>query len=134
MPMTKAEKAEMEALRVRCALSWPPPPPKPVDLDVARAASSVEWLHLWWFRARTGEVGKGVTNGHQHSTHDYPDEQIAKRFNSGSRLTMSQGAGGPWFATESDAYRALHYAVAEDCARKLYNIELRLDAALKAAG
>ena len=133
MPMNKAEKAEMEALRVRCALSWPPAPPKPVDLDVARAGASVDWLHLWCFNLHTMEVRRGVTSGHQHSTTDYSDERLKERFGKGSYVSMSQGAGGPWFATEADAYRALHFAVAEGCAQKLYNIELRLAAALKAA-
>lgn len=128
MPMTKAERAEMEALRVRCALTWPPAPPKPVDLDVASAGADVEWLHLWWFNTATRGVGRGATNGHQHSKTDYTDAQLKKRYSGSSRVFMSQGPGGPWFATEADAYRALHYAVALKCAEDLRNIEQRLDA------
>jgi hypothetical protein len=128
MAMSKAEQREMEALRTRLALAWPPVPPKPVDLDVARAAADVDWLHLWWFSVNQRMVGIGVTNGHASSTRDYTDEQIKNRYTGGSYVTMSQGPGGPWFSTEADAYRALHYAVAQRCAEDLRNIELRIEA------
>ena len=128
MAMNKAEKAEMDALRVRLALAWPPSPPKPVDLDVARAAADVKWVRLWWMNRHSRSVGFGMTDGFQCSTTAYTDEQMERRYSGGSRISMSQGAGGPWFATEADAYRALHYAVAEECAAELFRITERIAA------
>lgn len=129
MSMNKAEKAEMEALRVRCALAWPPIPPKPIDLDVARAGAGVEYLHLWWVNDRSGLVGVGVTNGHHHSTRDHTDTAMANRYRGGSHVSLAQGAGGPWFASEVDALQALHHAVALDCAKRLAGIAARVEAA-----
>lgn len=122
MAMTKAEQAAMEALKVRCALAWPPQPPKPIDLDVARSAADVEWVRGWWFNSAARRVGQGVTNGHMHARDPYTDEQLANRY-------MSQTAGGPWYATKADALAALHYAVAQECADLLRSIERQIETA-----
>ena len=127
MAMTKAEQAEMEALRVRCALSWPPNPPKPVDVKVALEGSGAKWLHLWWVNVHRGRVGQGVTDGNFHSTEDYSDERLANKYQPGSRVSLSQTAGGPWYAAKDDALAALHYAVAERCASDLRRIEKMIE-------
>lgn len=129
MAMTKAEKAEMEALRVQAALRWPDSPPKPVDLVVAQEASGKRWLRLWRFNTSSLRVEMGVTDGFQNTWGEYTEEQVENRHRNGSRVSMSQGGGGPWFATEADALRALHYAVARDCAIRLANIAKRVEAA-----
>lgn len=124
MAMTKAEKAEMEALRVRAALAWPDSPPKPVDLAVAKEASGGKWLTLWWANAASMEIGRGVTDGsYQSARTPYTEQQIENRWNSGGRVSMSQGPGDPWYATEDDALRALHYGVAMRCAEQLRSCE-----------
>lgn len=127
MSMTKAEKAAMEALRVRCALSWPPPPPKPIDIAVAREGLGRDYLHAWWFNLGRGMVGQGVTNGSVSATHNYGDAELADRFSRNARVSLSQGPGGPWFATELDALQALHHAIARDCAERLAAIAKRVE-------
>lgn len=130
MAMTKAEQAAMEALKVRCALAWPPQPPKPIDLDVARSAADVEWVRGWWFNQAARSVGEGVTNGFMHAREPYTDEQLENRYKQRGRIvSMSQTAGGPWYATKADALAALHYAVAEECAMLLRSIERQIEAA-----
>lgn len=127
MPMNKAERADMDALRVRCALSWPAPPPKPIDLAVAREAQEGEWVRAWWFNQHSGLVGEGVTNGHQHAREPYSDERLARRHDTRSRVSMSQTSGGPWFGSKADALAAMHFAVAEDCAKRLASIIKRIE-------
>jgi len=133
MAMTKAEKAEMEDLRIRAALNWPSEPPKPIDLDVARAGAEKEWLHLWWFTTGglydSGAVSMGVTNGHNHSRSDHTDEQIQNRYKGGSRISLSQGAGGPWFASMTDALAALRHAQTLRCAKILAEIDQKIEEA-----
>lgn len=131
MAMTKSERAAMDALRVRCALAWPPEPPAPVDLKVAKEASGAIWLHLWSFNSHSGRVPPGVTNGTSVcSAEDYTDAQLDARHGGGSRVRLSQGPGGPWYATKADALRALHFAVALACAKKLSGIAMLVEAAL----
>lgn len=129
MPMTKAEKAEMDALRIRCALAWPANPPKPIDLAVALEAQSGEWVRAWWFNYHSGLIGEGVTNGSTHAREPYSDQRLAALIARGSRVTMSQTGGGPWFGSKADALAALHYAVAEDCAKRLASIIKRIEEA-----
>jgi hypothetical protein len=130
MAMTKAERAQMDALRVRCALGWPPNPPAPVDLQVAKAATGATWLRLWWVNRHTQTVGLGVTNATSLcSTSNPSDEALESRHAGRSHVTMSQGAGGPWYASELDALRALHHATALECAEKLARLSERVEAA-----
>ncbi|QDH50380.1 hypothetical protein [Caulobacter phage KcrB] len=128
MAMTKAEQAAMEALRVRCALAWPAKPPKPIEIDVALAASETKWARAWWFNAYTREVGEGVFTSVYHAREPYSDKQMANQYSGGSRVIMRQTQGGPWYATKADALAALHYAVAEECAAILRTVEKRIEA------
>lgn len=125
--MNKAEQAQMEALRVRCALAWPPKPPVPVDVRIALEGSGAQWLHLWWSNIHRGHVGQGVTDGHLHATEEYSDERLANLYSGNSRVSLSQTSGGPWYATKADALAALHYAVAARCASDLRNIERMIE-------
>lgn len=130
MAMTKAEQAQMEALKVRLALAWPPEPPKPIDIAVAQEASDKPWFRAWWLNTYARRVGPGVVvNDGLHSTSDYTDAQLETRYDGRSRVSFSKTNGGPWFATERDALMALHYAVAMECAGHLYQISKRIEAA-----
>lgn len=129
MAMTKAEQAQMEALKVRLALAWPPEPPKPIDVAVAQEASDKPWFRAWWFNSSARSVGLGVVVNGLHSRSNYTDAQLETRYDGRSRVSLSQTSGGPWFATERDALMALHHAVAMECAGMLYQISKRIDAA-----
>lgn len=119
MPMTKAERAAMDALYERAALSWPAPPPKPIDIETALAASGSKWVRAWWMNPHANAVGQGVTDGHLHARTPYTDEQLASRYSGGSRVALSQTVGGSWYGSKLDALRALHFAKALTCAHDL---------------
>jgi hypothetical protein len=95
---------------------------------VALAATDGKWVRGWWFNRAARMVGEGVTDGHQSARTPYTDAQLGNRYGAGSRVSMSQGPGNPWFASEADALRALHYAVAQECAELLAGIEARVEA------
>lgn len=123
MAMTKAEKAAMDALYERAALSWPAPPPKPVDLDVAMEGSGKGRWRGWWMNPYSKRVGEGVVDGCLHALEPYTDEQLNSRYGGHSYVSLSQTRGGPWYATKADAMRALHYAVAAEYAKGLARIQ-----------
>lgn len=123
MAMNKAEKAVLEALYERATLSWPPPPPKPVDLEVALEASGNDRFRGWWFNRHSKSVGRGVVVGGLHAKTDYSDGALDRRYSSGSRVALTQTRGGPWYATKLDALRAMHHAIASDCARDLARVQ-----------
>lgn len=127
MAMNKAEKAALEALYERAALSWPPPPPKTLDLT---GLSILKDAHLrgWTFNVSGRRVEPGVCLGSLHYNGKISDDQIARRYERESHRVFSQGAGGPWYATRADALRALHHAVAATFARDLANIQRQIEA------
>lgn len=130
MAMTKAEKAAMDALRVRCALAWPASPPKPVDLAVAKEALGGKPFRGWWYNRASRTVGEGISQGGFHARESYTDAEFENRYRGGSRvLSFLQGSGGPWYATKADALKALHYAVATDYAHLLAEIAARVEEA-----
>lgn len=132
MAMTKAERAAFEAMRVRAALSWPPPPPAPIDPRDAIASNGPPFRG-WWFNSYNAAVGEGVSLGSVHCREPCTDEQIENRHSGRSRLSFSQGAGGPWYATKVDALRALHHHTAKQAAERLAAIERMIEAAEREA-
>jgi hypothetical protein len=127
MAMTKAEQAQMEALKVRLALVWPPEPPVPVDIGTMLAATDQKWVRLWWVNAHGGSVGEGITDGQNHARTPHTEEQVANRHQKGGAyVNISQTGGGPWYATKREALGALHYAIAQRCAKELYDISNRV--------
>lgn len=123
MPMTKAERAQMEALEVRAALTWQGPPPAPIDLAVWRAANpGVEVFEGWTYNAHSERVSRGWSKGAVHSS----GGSFAHYEQNRSRYSATQTAGGPWFHAEADAFRAMRHEVALQCAQKLAALDARL--------
>lgn len=123
MAMTKAERAAMEALRIKASLCWPQfERPTPISLaEIAVATKGGKAFRAWWVIPARGVagVGEGVVYNGYHSATNYTDEQLADHYKSGSRVVMSQTIGGPWFHDREDALRELHWRIAEECAGKL---------------
>lgn len=116
MPMTRAEKAQMEALRIRAAFSWPPPPPPRLSAEEIGSLvnNSAEKLAvLWTYNAYSTEVTQGCTNGIHHCR-------------TGTDRITTQSAGGPWFHTKADAIRALRSEKAAEFAKQLARLEQQL--------
>lgn len=125
MAMTKAEKAEMEALRIRAALSWPPTPPVPVaacDIDRDKP------FYGWWMNVHRADVGRGVVFRGLHAPHPYTLDQLENRYRGGSPVVMTQSVGGPWYHTKRGALMALHFALALQFAKELLSVERLVEA------
>lgn len=125
--MNKAEKAAFRAVQLRAALGWPAPPPSPVDisvaLEIAHAETGKRRYRGWLANPNRMDVEPGGVIGGSHYRGEYSDEKIDNRYRPGNYVPASQTTGGPWYATKADAYRALHWAVAEECAKRLLQIE-----------
>lgn len=107
MAMTKAERAEMEALKVQLALHWPteaepPPGPRP------EIGGRVEG---WMFNAYTRSVEKAWSTSFSHGT-----------FWRGKPSLGSQGAASLYFS-ERDALIALRWALCRQMAAQLRGID-----------
>lgn len=140
MPMTKKERELLEALRVEAALSWPkferPEPISPAEIDLATRSASPgrqNWMRAWWVNPHReglfdgGAFGRGVTSGTIHARSDYTDEQLNGRYQSGSRVNLSQGGGGPWYRDREDAIKELIWRIAERSAAQLAAAKALLD-------
>lgn len=121
MAMNKAERDEMQRLRERAALNWTVPP-KAIDTDIAIAAAAMgnnksaydTWLTGWTYRLNSGfgtpgqVLSGGFSSNRNYTSHDgkirTPEEIRA------NGMSMSQGRGGPWFATQTDAWLAMRHA------------------------
>lgn len=134
MAMNKVEREAFEALRVRCALAWPPAPPAPInvqdELAAVSASTGARRFRAWWMNAArdlSSCVGEGVCEGNGHANEPYSDEQLENRYRGGSHTSFSQGAGGPWYRSKLDALRAYHHARAARFAKELAQIEARIE-------
>ncbi|MDW7555342.1 hypothetical protein D9623_33445 (plasmid) [Azospirillum brasilense] len=127
MAMTKAEKAEMEALReardLARALRWPEyaepamiPPP-----DFSGSHTSGWLFNTYRLTAQLGGMGDAVYRAWSESTtHGDGQSPIPHR-------SATQG-GVHLFATRLDALKALRLAVTEEFARKLARVDAEIAA------
>lgn len=74
-----------------------------------------------------GETSAATSREDLEWSHRRPEDLAVSTTIQGGKVVAMDFVPLP---TRPGAYRALHHAVAEGCARKLYNIELRLEAAL----
>jgi hypothetical protein len=115
--MTKKEQAlvdaEISALRLRAALSWPrEAEPKPKDLQKAFEGKPFGHLEVGWFaHAYTGgfRVSEGCSSSVHHSTSD-------------TTKTSTQGRGCQ-FHTKRDALLWCHWEMCRCFAKELVRIE-----------
>lgn len=116
MSMTKAEKAMLDAMRTRLALRWPDYSPTPIDPASMRFTSAGELYTAWWFNLYRKEVGQGCFGSTFHSTRS-------------TTKTDSQTRGGPWYASEADALRAMRLQATAEAAVRLRQIDEMIEKA-----
>lgn len=123
MAMTKAEQAQMEALKVRLALAWTVPP-TPIDTAVALEESSGEPVVAW--SAGRGDVSAslGWFDRHRHQNYGPPPVK------DGPYKSATRDTGGPWFHTESEALRWSRHAAELRFSAELRKADIRIEAAI----
>lgn len=121
MAMTKAEQAQMEALKVRLALAWTAPP-VPIDTAVALAASSGEPVAAWIASAHSVDASLGWFDRTRHQREGSP---LVK---GGPYISASRDTGGPWFHTEADALKWSRHAAEIRFAAELRKADRRIEA------
>ncbi len=110
---TAASEAATEAERIDAALSWPSfPEPSPLGEEAITASLAslrggrTSVVRAWSYNESAQTVVLGCYNKSGHS----------KRT---ATAITTQGQGGPWFATATQAAQALHWAIARSCAKTL---------------
>jgi hypothetical protein len=115
MSMTKAERAEMDALRLRLALAWPSfDRPEPMTRDEIAAAPKVEiaryglpaQVTAGWFGFFSGFPSQGWSDGLVHNSASMSGASATKGF-------------GRMYRSYDEAARALAWNVADDCAARM---------------
>jgi hypothetical protein len=123
--MTKAERAKLEDAETRAALAWPTfEEPTPLTVEQVRAIVADEGVmvqragypcgkqvaRFWSCNAYSGRVLLGCSDGNSIGIDDdWPG---------------SQWRGDRLYRTHEEARRALAWAIARDCAKKLRQVEL----------
>lgn len=121
MAMTKAEQAQMEALKMRLALAWTTPP-VPIDTTVALEASAGEPV-VAWSAGRGGiSASIGWFDRYRHQSYGEPPVK------GGPYKSATRDTGGPWFYTESEALRWSRHAAELRFAAELRKADLRIEA------
>lgn len=115
MTMNKAEKAAMQELRERAALTWPPfEKPRPMNIAAEQERTGDRLIVGWWMNSYEPRVAQGCSNGIHHSIWSTTE-------------THSQQAGR-FYRTELEAWRALRWEATESVAQKLGAIDAQIAA------
>lgn len=122
MAMNRLEQAAMHNLRILSALQMPEPETRLNAVEALAAAKhfGMDSCPAWTFNAHTLTVSFGVFNVATHLTDNHNSF-------AGIRRNWSQGCGGPWFTSRASALRAMKYAVAMDCAKKMASVQAMID-------
>jgi hypothetical protein len=127
MAMTKAERAEMEAMRARAALGWPQfERPQPMTKEEIEAAyetiirrdksayrTDETAARGWFYNAYGQSVTRGWANGHYHN-HDSEFADSPRR-NDVGRPQM--------YRTKLEALRALRWAMSDKFSAELGKVD-----------
>ncbi len=118
-PRQKRQDAADREARLHAALAWPSDP-EPAALTPEECAAllrdavgngSDRIATAWTFTtAYEGEVLLGCFSNSNHSKRS-------------STKTTTQTQGGPWYRSPSDAAKAMHWAIARECAARLVRVE-----------
>lgn len=124
MPMTKAEKAEMDNLRaardMARALRWPeyaepaPIPREEIRAFVGHSCDDRKVMQGWFANHHYGALTLGCSNGINHNRQ-------------GTERLSTQGPG-TMYRTKMDALRVIRLAMTTEFARKLAKIDAEIAA------
>jgi hypothetical protein len=130
MAMNKAEKALVEGLRARAALTLPPyEEPQPMtlaEIEREQARTGNRYVEAWFMNAYAGWVTKGWTTGYIH------DREAPLPPSDGRGRRSGSQTGGRAYATALDAHRAMRWEATREVMQKLARIDAMVEQAAEA--